>query len=274
MYEYKLIATDLDGTLLNGEGHVSEENLAALHALNEKGVALSVATGRTRSEIPPEVLACEDFRYLIYANGSVVEDRESGERMTACIKPAVIGQMMDIFADYALHITARSEGRCFYDKEYPLKENEAFYRIDPNHVSCVGEYGEATADFEAFVRGLSEVEVFSVYFHDDKEREACGRRLAALGSLYITSICDTNFEIFDLAAGKDRALLRLAEHIGVKQAETMTLGDSCNDLSMTRASGLGLATANAQKALMDEADGVICSNEEHVMRFVLEHYFS
>lgn len=274
MYKYKLIATDLDGTLLNGEGRVSAENLAALRALSEKGIALSVATGRTRSEIPPEVLACEDFRYLIYSNGSVVEDRKSGERMTACIKNATARQMMDIFSDYALHITARSEGRCFYEAEYPLKENEAFYRIDPNHVLCVGEYGEPIEGFDAFVRGLREVEVFSVYFHDDREREECRKRLSALGSLYITSICDTNFEIFDLAAGKDRALLRLAEHIGVKQTETMTLGDSCNDLSMTRASGLGLATANAQRELMNAADGVICSNEEHVMRYVLENYFS
>jgi hydroxymethylpyrimidine pyrophosphatase-like HAD family hydrolase len=54
----------------------------------------------------------------------------------------------------------------------------------------------------------------------------------------------------------------------------MTLGDSGNDMAMTRAAGLGLATANAQKILKDVADGEICSNDEHVMQFILEKYFS
>ena len=52
MYKYKLIATDLDGTLLNHESKLSKENIEAIRALAEKGVCLSVATGRTYSEIP------------------------------------------------------------------------------------------------------------------------------------------------------------------------------------------------------------------------------
>ncbi len=273
MYKYKLIATDLDGTLLNGEGRLSHENRAALSALCEKGVHLSVATGRTYSEIPEDVLSCDAFRYMIYANGSVVLDRKSGEKITACIKNETIGKMMDIFSDYALHITARHDGACYYDARYPLTENEVYYRIDPNHVSCVERYGVAREDFDRFVRSLSSAEVFSVYFHDDAEMAECKGRLSALGCLYITSICDTNFEIFDINAGKDRALSRLCAHLGISVKEAMTLGDSCNDLSMTRAAGLGLATANAQDALAAEADGRICSNEEHVMQYVLEHFF-
>ncbi len=272
--KYKLIATDLDGTLLDGEGRLSEENREALRALDEKGVHLSIATGRTYAEIPAEVLACDAFRYCIYANGATVLDRKSGEKMNACIGRETIGKMMDIFADYALHITARAEGECYYDARYPLAENEAYYRIDPNHVSCVGKYGVAKEDFDRFVRSWEGAEVFSVYFHDDKEREACRERLLALGNLYVTSICDTNFEIFDLAAGKDKALLRLASHLGVKGEEVMTLGDSGNDMAMTRAAGLGLATANAQDILVAVSDGRICSNDEHVMRFVLGKYFS
>ena len=273
MYKYKLIATDLDGTLLNCKGRISDENRKALAALEKKGVHLSVATGRTYSEIPPEVRACEAFQYLIYSNGSVVLDRKSGEKMTACIDNTTIGKVMDIFADYKLHITARFRGECYFDAKFPLKENEEYYRIDPNHVLCVGEYGHGREDFDRLVRAQDEAEVFSVYFHDDGEREECGKRLAALGNLYITSICDTNFEIFNIHAGKDRALARLCEHLGFTTDAAITLGDSSNDLSMTKAAGLGLATANAQPALMAAADGVICSNEEHVMPYILKKYF-
>ena len=274
MYKYKLIATDLDGTLLNSESRLSEENRAALCALSKKGVHLSISTGRTYSEIPEDVRACKDFRYVIYANGAVVFDREKDVKIRTCIPPAVVAQMMDIFSDYALHITMRNDGKCYYDAEYPLSENEAYYRIDPVHVKCVETYGSPMQNFDAFVRSLDLIEVFSVFFHDDAEREACRKRLLSLGCLFVASIGPTNFEIFYHTAGKDNALLRLAEYLAIPREQTMTLGDSGNDVAMTKAAGLGLATANAQQVLLSVADGVICSNDEHVMPYVLKKYFS
>ncbi len=274
MPKYKIVATDLDGTLLNNQGRVSAENFAAIHAMTEKGIHCVVATGRTYSEIPEEIRACKDFRYMIYANGSVVLDRESGETMAACISNETACKMMDIFKDYAAHVTVRNKGNCYYDGRYPICESAEFFRIHPVHVHCVGNFGKPIEDFDAFVRSLDEIEVFSLYFHSDAEQRECGERLKALENVYITGTSETNFEIFDSGAGKDNALLRLASHLGISRAETMTLGDSENDLAMTRAAGLGLATANAQDTLISASDGVICSNEEHVMRCVLEKYFS
>lgn len=274
MPSYKIVATDLDGTLLNDVGRVSAENFAAMRTLTEKGIHCAVATGRTYSEIPKEIRDCKDIRYMIYANGSVVLDRASGEKISACIPNAVACRMMDIFKDYEVHVTARNEGKCYYDGRYPILESQEYFRIDPAHVRCVGEFGAPIENFDAFVRGLNEVEVFSIYFHSDAEQKECGERLKALGSVYVTATSATNFEIFDNGAGKDNALRRLASHIGISIEETMTLGDSENDLAMTKAAGLGLATANAQSALVAVCDGVICSNEEHVIRYVLEKYFS
>ena len=274
MPSYKIVATDLDGTLLNDVGRVSAENFAAMRTLTEKGIHCAVATGRTYSEIPAEIRDCKDIRYMIYANGSVVLDRASGEKISACIPNAVACRMMDIFKDYEVHVTARNEGKCYYDGRYPILESQEYFRIDPAHVRCVGEFGAPIENFDAFVRGLNEVEVFSIYFHSDAEQKECAERLKALGSVYVTATSATNFEIFDNGAGKDNALRRLASHIGISIEETMTLGDSENDLAMTKAAGLGLATANAQSALVAVCDDVICSNEEHVIRYVLEKYFS
>ena len=274
MPSYKIVATDLDGTLLNDAHAVSEENFNAIRALTKKGIHCVVATGRTYSEIPEEIRGCKDLRYMIHANGAVVLDRESGERMSACIPNAVACRMMDIFKDYAVHMTARNNGMCYYDGRYPIREWQEYFRIDPAHVSCVGEFGTPIENFDAFVRGMEEIEVFSLYFRDDAEQKECGERLKEIDGIYITGTSATNFEIFDRGAGKDNALLRLASHLGVPIEETMTLGDSENDLAMTRAAGLGLATANAQSALLSASDGTVCSNNEHVMQYVLEKYFS
>ena len=274
MLKYKIVATDLDGTLLDHDCRVSAENFAAIHALVEKGVHCAIATGRTLNEIPKEILACEDLRYIIYSNGAMVLDKAEDRRISACIDRKNILRMMDIFADYKVHISVRYDGTCYTDATLPLVENAEFYRIDPSHVRCVGETGRAIRDFTATVRAMEEAEVFSVYFHSDEEQAECRTRLEKLEGIYIAGICPTNFEIFSCNAGKDVALLRLADLLGVSHDETMSLGDSGNDVAMTKAAGLGLAVSNAQKILKDVADGIVCSNDEHVMKFVLEHYFS
>ena len=276
MQEYKLIATDLDGTVLDKSGRVGEDTLAAAGELSERGISLAIATGRTYSEIPEALRECPDFRYVIYSNGSVVLDKESDERLSACIPQATAIQMMKIFSDYEAHITARNGGICYYDARYPICDPRVgeYFRIDPNHVLCVGAYGIPKENFFDFICDLSEIEVFSLYFHSEEQRRECAARLSALGELHIVSIYPSNHEIFHREAGKDHALLRLAEHLGIPREQTLTLGDSGNDIAMTKAAGLGLAVKDASPALLSVADGVVCEGGDGVMRFVLDHYFS
>ena len=70
----KLIAFDLDGTLLDDDKHLPPENLAALQAAYERGIFLVPATGRILKALPEELLAPGLFRYFIFANGALVYD--------------------------------------------------------------------------------------------------------------------------------------------------------------------------------------------------------
>ncbi len=276
MQRYKLIATDLDGTVLDKSGRVGADTLAAAAELARRGVSLAIATGRTYTEIPEALRECPDFRYIIYSNGSVVLDKESGKTLSACIPRKTAIKMMEIFSDYEAHITARNGGACYYDGRYPICDPKVseYFRIDPNHVLCVGAHGHPKENFFDFICGLSEVEVFSLYFHSDEQRRECAARLSALGELHIVSIYASNHEIFHREAGKDHALLRLADYLGISKEQTLTLGDSGNDIAMTKAAGLGLAVKDASPALLSVADGTVCEGGDGVMRFVLEKYFS
>ena len=80
MYKYKLIASDLDGTLLNEQSRISRENLDAITALTEKGVYFVPSTGRTYTEIPEQITEHPSIRYFIYSNGSVIYDYLHPER--------------------------------------------------------------------------------------------------------------------------------------------------------------------------------------------------
>jgi len=77
---YRLIAADLDGTLLNDSGEISDENLRAAEWLAGRGVWFVPATGRTLAEIPARVKNSPAVRRILHSNGAVLLDKESGER--------------------------------------------------------------------------------------------------------------------------------------------------------------------------------------------------
>ena len=66
---YKILCSDLDGTLLNSDSEISAENLAAIQAVAEKGVFFVPSTGRTFAELPQQLREHPSIRYIIYSNG-------------------------------------------------------------------------------------------------------------------------------------------------------------------------------------------------------------
>ena len=66
----------------------------------------------------------------------------------------------------------------------------------------------------------------------------------------------------------------LADLLGIDYSDTISAGDSNNDLTITQAAGLGLAVSNACDSLKEVADEIICSNDEHIVSYILNHYFS
>ena len=80
-----------------------------------------------------------------------------------------------------------------------------------------------------------------------------------------------NLEICSIRAGKGTALLALAQKIGIDPAATIAIGDGTNDADNLQKAGLGLAVSNADPLLLPYADQIICSNDEHVMDYILKN---
>ena len=113
MEKYRLIASDLDGTLLDGGSRVGEKNLRAIRELTERGVIFVPSTGRALSEIPSELLSLDCIRYIIYANGASVIDRVTGERIEACIDRERLNSVFAVLSHYDTHIAVRYKGETF-----------------------------------------------------------------------------------------------------------------------------------------------------------------
>lgn len=270
--KYQIIASDLDGTLLNDQAQVSRENLDAICELRRHGIWLVPCSGRTFSEIPAAVREHPGVRYLIHSNGAVVLDRQTGQRLLRGIPNQVGCEILDMLASYETHLTMRHLGECYVDAACQKQSDWEYYNLCEAHCVVVRDYAVRLQDFYGFARAADNAEVFSAFFHDYEEKLACKKRLEELGCLRVAEASEYNLEIFHKDAGKGNALYDLADMLGIARAATIGVGDSDNDNSMLRAAGLGLAVANACDSLKAIADQIICSNEEHVLPYIVSHY--
>ena len=273
MESYKIIASDLDGTLLNNAGQVSPENLAAIEALTRLGVYFTLCSGRTFAEIPASVRDNENIRYIIHSNGAVVLDKQTGHRIQTCISNAWMQGILDVLTACQTHLTIRCDGKCYVDSRYQTQADFDYYNVIEAHQDCVNNYATHSDDFMNLAYGLDNAEVVSAFFHSYDEKLACKKKLEATGKLRVVEASEYNLEIMNIEAGKGNALYALCDLLGVAYSQTISLGDSDNDSSVTQAAGLGLATANACDSLKAIANEIICSNEDHVAVYVLNHYF-
>lgn len=272
MRNYRMITSDLDGTLLKNDMTVSRENEHAIKALTAKNTCFVPCSGRAFSEIPTEVRDNPHVRYLIHSDGAVIYDKIENKRITACMTPEISARVMDILSDYEVCSTVHYLGNAYIDAAKKNAASYAYHRVNDYFRKLIDETAAPRVSFDDFCRSMEEIELFCVFFRDDGELTECKRRLEEIEEIQVVSSDAANLEIISKEAGKGNALLRLAKELGVDPARTIAVGDSPNDLSMLQTAGLGLAVKNACDAAKNIADGVICSNEDHIARYILNHY--
>lgn len=271
MPKYKIIATDLDGTLFNSRAELSEENIAAIRTLTEKGVWVVPSSGRTLHEMPPVIRDNPLFRYIIHSDGASIYDREKDTFYGVYMDHALNNEVLDILADYEVYFTIRIKGHS-YRNTRSSDEVLDYFRYTAPYKRFLRYFIEPLYDFDAFCRRQTEVEMLCINFHSPDEQAEFARRIGEHPLLDWTSSEIANIEVYHKDAGKGNGLWRLADLLGVDRADTIAVGDSQNDLTNIQAAGLGLAMGNAWEDIKTAADEVICTNDEHAMKYILEHY--
>ena len=273
MNNYKIVATDLDGTLLNNQSDISCENIEAISELFKKGAYVVPASGRSFSEMPEKLKNHPDIRYFICSNGASVYDKMNDDKKTFFIKKTALKEIFDVLKSCEVHISVRYDGKLLVESGIQTEENFKYYNLCEPHCVVVRNFSKQIENLEDYCLSNDDTEVVSIFFKNADDKIKCGEILEKNEDLLITSVDEFNLEIFDKEAGKGNALLCLADMVGADRMQTISIGDSDNDMSMIQKAGLGLATSNACDSLKQEADEIICSNEENVICFVASHYF-
>lgn len=271
----KMVAFDLDGTLLNAKKEMSDHTREVLNQAIAQGVVVLPATGRPLVGVPQELKEFPGIDYAVTANGARVVNVKTGETVFESSVPVESAiKILDVFDDYNCHEEIFIEGAS-YANLHCMTHLEDYFREE----SMVG-YTLRTRKFVESVRAkvlesnlpLDKVQAF---FHDDEEFQKAKSQLDKIEGVVATTAMGNNWEVNRKGTDKGNALLGLGKVLGIERDEIMACGDGMNDYEMIKKVGFGVVMENGAEELKKIADHITVSNNEDgvakaIERFVLK----
>lgn len=236
----RLIATDLDGTLIPYGKAIPEAVLDVLQEALDRGIFVVPVTGRSLAAIPPEILSLSGLRYIISSNGAVVQDLQEDRVIRQTLIPAAKAaailrqlQKMEIYSCvYSNNRIFNWEQRPSYLEQY-YRQRMNIFRQNPKK------------DLAAYLEenGLGVEKIFIAVYEEEK-REETRRSLREQEGLLLTSSSRWNLEVNHQNADKGTALSWLAGQLSLSPMDILAMGDNENDLTMLRFAGISVAPEN------------------------------
>ena len=241
----KLIAFDLDNTLLNTKKEVTPETFRVLEKAASLGIEIVPVTGRVWSSVPESVKGMKFVRYAVTLNGAEVYDIKNSRTLLEALMPVErVETLCRVFEDLGVVYDFVAGGQGWMKKE-------CWDKIDSV------THGKWQADIMKSTRKPTDDFFGKLYTRDAVLRE---NLLNALPVVFpralFTSSVPNNIEINDLNANKGAGLKFIADYLNIPVSATMAFGDGLNDMSMISAAGIGVAMGNACNELLEIADHV------------------
>ena len=266
--KYRLLALDLDGTLLNSRKEVTPAVKRALEWVRDRGVHVVFSTGRIVGEAAEfaRELPCDDL--MVTAGGTAIAAASDERILQSWEMPCEIGaKVVEAVQSHPVRVMIYV-GSKIYINEYSNRDFVANYRIEGFHANKI-----VTEDIAGEIR-KNKLNVTKVYALGEREvLEQALAEIRPLPGITITSSGADNFEILPAGADKGRALTRLGEMLGVTPAEMAAIGDSDKDAEMLRAVGMPVAMGNAAPALKALAKYVTADCDHDGVAQAVYHLF-
>ncbi|HKQ86921.1 MAG TPA: Cof-type HAD-IIB family hydrolase [Candidatus Acidoferrales bacterium] len=271
----KLIATDIDGTLLDSQSRLSAENVAAVAEAAAAGIQIMIVTGRRfhSARWTVDALPC-DFN-VIATNGALVKSKD-GITLQRHLLPAHIARrVLDATEEF------RACAGVIFDR--PRERQVIFEKIDWNG-AYIGPYLSRHREFVAEVAPLSDCldeDPLEVMFLGECDRIARAMKIlenlphANEYTLAQTVYAHRNLSMLDVlrrGVNKGSALEAWATHQGIAREEVMALGDNWNDREMLEFAGLPVAMGNCVPELHSLGCQITLSNDEHGVAHAIRKY--
>ena len=263
--DIKLIATDLDGTLVQDSHHISERNLAAVRRALEAGIHVVIATGRMHGSAAQFVQQLGlDGVPLISYNGAMV--RVPGEPKPMHHVPLAA----ELAAEIVQHsVNAKYHLHYYLDDVMYVTHIEKWSRI---YVARTGSLPHPVGDLRRF-NGKSPTKLLLAAAPEDIDRLLPLEQKRFGDRCYVTRSMPEYLEFLNSEANKGNALRWLADHLGISPDQIMACGDMLNDLPLIEMAGIGVAMPSAVEEVRAAADFIPETEEngvaEAIEKFIL-----
>lgn len=264
---YKLIALDMDGTLLTTDKKVSERTEAAIKAAEAKGVKIVLASGRplvglNRYLEELELIKGED--YVLSFNGGLVQNTKTAEIVSkVSLKGSDLKYIYEISKELNINIHA------FSAKEGLITPKHSQYTYHEAEINGID------INIKDFNEVDDEEDIIKVMMIDPQEIldpaiEKLPKEVYEKYSVFKSSPFFLEFTHKEVDKGL--GLKKLGEYLGIKKEEIIACGDAGNDLSMVKYAGLGVAMDNAVAEVKEASDYITASNDEDGIAQVIEKF--
>lgn len=270
--KYKMIAVDMDGTLLKDNKEVSEVNKEAIRKAREAGVKVVVCTGRIFTSAKAYAKIVGSLAPIIASNGAYIREKDKDEVIYE--KPLPVEKLLKVISiikeqGFYPHIyttnTIYTEKLVFSSKNYATW-NENLAEKDRVIIEIVEDINEVVSDGRhLFIKAVA--------MGDDLEKlNVLRNRIKEEVEVSIMSSVPNNLEITEFGTSKGEGVRILADFYGIKKEEVICIGDNENDISMIEYAGLGVAMENSPEAIKAIADYVTDTNENDGVAKVIEKF--
>lgn len=287
---YKLVAIDLDGTLLNSYGEVSNRNKKAIEETLKKDVEVVLTSGRPIMSVLNLANELGTDNYIICGNGAITYDIKKQKIIyDRFLEKSKVLQIIKICEENSIYYNVYTKNNIltknlsynilFYNQENANKPDEKKTRITvmDNIYNYILEREEqdylkiticdsSKVVFSSIIkklRTIKDVEVLDVA-HMSRKMIKDGTDRVSL-EYYYTEITNTNVDKWD-------ALSYLAKTLKIEENEIVAIGDNVNDLNMVKNAGLGVIMQNSAPYIKEQADVVVTDNDNDGVAQALEEY--
>ena len=289
-YMYKLVAIDLDGTLLNSYGEISNQNIETIKKAKEKNVEIVLASGRPIVSVKNLANQIGANNYMICGNGAVTYDIQNEKIIyDRFLEKSKVLQIVKICEENSIFYSIYTKDTILtknlnYNVLFFYKENEGKpdeKKTDISIIQNIEEYIQKRKEedylkiticdgnkavFENIIRKLKTVENVEVLDveHMSRKKIKNGNDEFLIEYFY-TEITNTNVD-------KWAALENLINILGIKKEEVITIGDNVNDVLMVKNAGLGVMVENAATYIKENADFIAKDNDSDGVAQTIEKF--
>ena len=288
---YKLVAVDLDGTMLNQYGIVTQNTKDTIKRVIEKGIDVIIASGRPIDSIKTIAKEIGSEKYFIAGNGALIYDipkeqiiydkqlskQKVLEIMKICEENSI---SYNLYTKETILAKALKYNVLYYQKENLKKQENEQTKISIN--KNLYEYVEKNEEnkylkiticdenksiFQSIIKKLRKVDEIEVLDVSHMSRKTIKQGTEEINiEYYYTEITSKNVD-------KWEAIKYLSQKLGINPEEIIAIGDNINDKKMIEEAGMGIAMGGSTPVITQIADYITESNEEEGVAKALEKFF-